>query len=81
MPVPGLSLLGPKCIRGFVSILRYINPTITIITITTLSYFNIMPQLKTIGQEKTLKVNQISGKTSRPSLLQSLGKEYFACTI
>ena len=31
MPVPGLSLLGPKRIRGFVSILRYINPTIIII--------------------------------------------------
>ena len=31
MPVPGLSLLGLKCIRGFVSILRYINPTIIII--------------------------------------------------
>ena len=30
MPVPGLSLLGTKRIRGFVSILRYINPTITI---------------------------------------------------
>ena len=28
MPVPGLSLLGPKRIRGFISILRYINPTI-----------------------------------------------------
>ena len=27
MPVPGLSLLGHKRIRGFVSILRYINPT------------------------------------------------------
>ena len=25
---PGLSLLGPKRIRGLVSILRYINPTI-----------------------------------------------------
>ena len=33
MPVPGLSLLGLKCIRGFVSILRYINPTIIIIII------------------------------------------------
>ena len=31
MQVPGLSLLGPKRIRGFVSILRYINPTIIII--------------------------------------------------
>ena len=31
MPVPGLSLLGLKRIRGFVSILRYINPTIIII--------------------------------------------------
>ena len=31
MPVPGLSLLGLKHIRGFVSILRYINPTIIII--------------------------------------------------
>ena len=31
MPVPGLSLLVLKCIRGFVSILRYINPTISII--------------------------------------------------
>ena len=30
MPVPGLSLLGLKRIRGFVSILRYINPTIII---------------------------------------------------
>ena len=30
MPVPGLSLLGLKCIRGFVSILCSINPTITI---------------------------------------------------
>ena len=30
MPVPGLSLLGLKHIRGFVSILRYINPTIII---------------------------------------------------
>ena len=35
MPVPGLSLLGPKRIRGFVSILRYINPTITIIIMLT----------------------------------------------
>ena len=34
MPVPGLSLLGLKRIRGFVSILRYINPTIIIIIIT-----------------------------------------------
>ena len=33
MPVPGLSLLGLKRIRGFVSILRSINPTIIIITI------------------------------------------------
>ena len=33
MPVPGLSLLGLKHIRGFVSILRYINPTIIIIII------------------------------------------------
>ena len=33
MPVPGLSLHGLKRIRGFVSILRYINPTIIIITI------------------------------------------------
>ena len=33
MPVPGLSLLGLKRIRGFVSILRYINPTIMIIII------------------------------------------------
>ena len=32
MPVPGLSLLGLKRIRGFVSILRYINPTIIIIS-------------------------------------------------
>ena len=31
MSVPGLSLLGHKPIRGFVSILRYINPTIIII--------------------------------------------------
>ena len=31
MPVHGLSLLGLKRIRGFVSILRYINPTIIII--------------------------------------------------
>ena len=30
MPVPGLYLLGLKRIRGFVSILRYINPTIII---------------------------------------------------
>ena len=30
MPVPGLSLLGLKRIRGFVSILRHINPTIII---------------------------------------------------
>ena len=34
MPVPGLSLLGPKRIRGFVSILCYINPTIIIIIMT-----------------------------------------------
>ena len=33
MPVPGLSLLGLKRIRGLVSILRYINPTIIIIII------------------------------------------------
>ena len=33
MPVPALSLLGLKRIRGFVSILRYINPTIIIIII------------------------------------------------
>ena len=33
MPVPGLSLLGPKRVRGFVSILRYVNPTIIIIII------------------------------------------------
>ena len=33
MPVAGLSLLGLKRIRGFVSILRYINPTIIIIII------------------------------------------------
>ena len=32
MSVPGLSLLGLKRIRVFVSILRSINPTITIIT-------------------------------------------------
>ena len=38
MPVPGLSLLGLKRIRGFVSILRYINPTIIIIIILDLSY-------------------------------------------
>ena len=31
MPVPGPSLLGLKRIRGFVSILRYINPTVIII--------------------------------------------------
>ena len=31
MPVPGLSLLGLKHIRGFASILCYINPTIIII--------------------------------------------------
>ena len=31
MPVPGLSLLGLERIRGFLSILRYINPTIIII--------------------------------------------------
>ena len=33
MPVPGLSLLGLKRIRGFASILHYINPTIIIIII------------------------------------------------
>ena len=33
MPVPGLSLLGLKRIRGFVSILHNINPTIIIIII------------------------------------------------
>ena len=33
MPVPGLSLLGPERIRGLISILRYINPTIIIIII------------------------------------------------
>ena len=32
--VPRLSLLGLKCIRGFVSILRSINPTIIIIIMT-----------------------------------------------
>ena len=31
MSVPGLSLLGLKCIRGFLSILHSINPTSTII--------------------------------------------------
>ena len=31
MPVPGLSLLGLKRIRGFASILRYINPTIILL--------------------------------------------------
>ena len=36
MPVPGLSLLGSKRIRGFVSILRYINPTIIIIKVNVL---------------------------------------------
>ena len=51
MSVPGLSLLGPKAIRGFVSILRSINPTIIIIiktevirletvNINTLQHFN-----------------------------------------
>ena len=40
MPVPGLSLLGLKRIRGFVSILRYINPTIIIIIITTITLGN-----------------------------------------
>ena len=35
MSVPGLSLLGLKRIRGFVSILRSINPTIIIINIHT----------------------------------------------
>ena len=34
MPVPGLSLFGLKCIRGLVSILRSINPTIIIIMLT-----------------------------------------------
>ena len=39
MPVPGLSLLGLKCIKeGFVSILRYINPTIIIIIILYMQY-------------------------------------------
>ena len=33
MSVPGLSLLGLKCIRGFVSILRSINPTTIFIII------------------------------------------------
>ena len=33
MPVPGLSLLGLERIRGFLSILRYINPTIIIIIV------------------------------------------------
>ena len=33
MPVPGLSLLGLKRIRGFVSILHYISPIIIIIII------------------------------------------------
>ena len=42
MPVPGLSLLGLKRIRGFVSILRYINPTIIII-ITRITAAMILP--------------------------------------
>ena len=36
MPVPGLSLLGLNRIRGFVSILRYINPTIFIIKLSSI---------------------------------------------
>ena len=38
MPVPGLSLLGLKRIRGFVSILRYINPTTIIIIMTVMTW-------------------------------------------
>ena len=44
MPVPGLSLLGPKRIRGFVSILRYINPTIIIIIIISIDALCILSQ-------------------------------------
>ena len=39
MPVPRLSLLGLKRIRGFVSILRYINPTIIITHLATEIHF------------------------------------------
>ena len=39
MPVPGLSLLGLKRIRGFASILRYINPTIIIMFAAITVYF------------------------------------------
>ena len=40
MPIPGLSLLGLKRIRGFVSILRYINPTIIIMSRCSFPAFN-----------------------------------------
>ena len=43
MPVPGLSLLGLKRIRGFASILRYINPTIIIIIFTYLVMYSKEP--------------------------------------
>ena len=51
MPVPGLSLLGLKRIRGFVSILRYINPTIIII----------MCQPTTLGAEEAGFYQSFSG--------------------
>ena len=59
MPVHGLSLLGPKRIRGFVSILRYINPTIII---------NINKNNILIVFTGVLKVLQDEIKSSQPWL-------------
>ena len=56
MPVPGLSLLGLKRIRGFVSILRYINPTIIIISWSRFCTVNCRPLVRNFQLPLTSEV-------------------------
>ena len=61
MPVPGLSLLGLERIRGFLSILRYINPIIIIIIIINI-YYDIRSPVAYSGYSKLYPYIKIEEK-------------------
>ena len=67
MPVPGLSFLGLKRIRGFVSILRYINPTIIIINMTLAVERDVKQQINLSYLVKTLTEDAETGILSLES--------------
>ena len=70
MSVPGLSLLGLKRIRGFVSILGSINPTITFLSLSFLkkdkifNFFFVNSVLQLLGADIVFDV----GKSLNPAI-------------